>query len=140
MATTIAAVPRLVKGLGNKGILGFTAWLFPVIYVLFPWCSLPESELVRIPILVVLVLVKVAISVSVLQSCLILITNSVSNAELASAHGVNFALASSARGVGSLSSGLLFSIGIAKNRMILPFWTLAVWSILGLLLLRLVRK
>ena len=137
--TTIVAVPKMVKGLGNKGVLRITSILFPIIYVFFPWSSLPTTELVRIAVLVVLVLIKVAISVSALQSCLILITNSVSPADLASAHGVNFALASSARGIGSLSSGLLFTLGIKHNLIILPFWVLAGWSLLSVVLLRCAR-
>jgi hypothetical protein len=83
------------------------------------------------------VLVKVAISVSALQSCLILITNSVTSQELASANGVNFALASIARGVGSLSSGLLFSYGVSNTLIVLPFWVLAMWSLLNLVLVQL---
>ena len=139
MITTIIAVPTMIKGIGNKGVLHITSILFPIIYMLFPWSSLPTTELVRIAVLVILVLIKVAISVSTLQSCLILITNSVSPADLASAHGVNFALASSARGIGSLSSGLLFTLGIKHNLIILPFWVLAGWSLLSAVLLRCAR-
>lgn len=134
MATTILAVPRLIKRFGNKGALRITTIMFPIVYLLFPWSVLPSSGLFRIAILVVLVLLKVAVSVAGLQSCLILITNSVPKVDLAGAHGVNFAIASTARGIGSLSSGLLFSYGVQHNLIVLPFWVLALWALLNVVL------
>ena len=120
-----------IQKLANEGLLTATMVVFPIVYTLFSWSVLPLSGLLRVLVLILLVLIKVAISVSALQSCMIQITNSVTPPKLASANGANFALASVARGISSLSSGILFSYGVHHSLIALPFWTLSAWSLLG---------
>lgn len=64
----------------------------------------------------------------------ILLTNSVPATSVSAIHGLNFMIASSCRAFGSLSSGLLFAAGLRSDYLILPYWTMAFWSMLTMVI------
>jgi predicted MFS family arabinose efflux permease len=129
--TAVLGFPFLAKRYGDNVALQYVLILFLPIYVAFPFTALLQTSIIQDFVLGIFLLVKVGLSVIALQSCLTLLTNTAGE-NLSNAHAVNFALASISRGVGSLTTGYLFSLGIKLNFIMLPYLILGIWALITL--------
>jgi predicted MFS family arabinose efflux permease len=127
----VLGFPVVARRYGDSTALQYVLVLFFPVYMVFPFTGLIQNSMVQNFVLGNLILVKVGISVIALQSCLTLLTNAAGD-NISTAHGLNFAIASISRGIGSVSSGLLFSLGTKLDLIILPYWFLGLWALITL--------
>ncbi|KAF2841211.1 MFS general substrate transporter [Patellaria atrata CBS 101060] len=126
--TNLFLYPRVARTYGRLKTLRLGLTITPFIYATFPFSVVPSHPAVQMICLIGFLLVKIIVSVSILQCCMILLTNSVPPRDLASLNGLNFAVASICRGLGSFISGLMFTFGMSHGYAILPYWALAGFS------------
>ena len=108
------------------------ALLYPMIYILTPYTALfPTQSSQQIAMFAVMFLKSWAV-IFAFPCTTILLTNCASSLRvLATLNGVATSISAIGRGTGPFVGGWAFSFGVEKGFMIVPFWTLAVFAILG---------
>ncbi|UKZ84136.1 uncharacterized protein TrAFT101_000057 [Trichoderma asperellum] len=100
--------------------------LFPVIYIVFPFTSLIESDQKQQIIGLLLIACKCCMTVFAFPCNAILLTNSSASAgTLGTLNGVATSVAEIGRTIGPTMGGLMFNVGVEAGLIVLPWWVMA---------------
>lgn len=132
MVTQFALFPYLCRRHGVLGCLRACTFAFPVAYVLTPFAVLLPTPRLREAALFGCMMIKGAAGVFAYPCNTILLTNSArSIAVLGTLNGVAVALSAVAKAAGPYIAGEAFTLGIARGYMVVAWWTLAAFGLLG---------
>ncbi|KAL6714113.1 hypothetical protein ACLMJK_008607 [Lecanora helva] len=127
-----AVFPPVARRYGSLLCLKFVTATFPIVYLLTPFTALlptPTSQEIGI---FIIMFFKSFASIFAFPCTTILLTNSaVSLRLLGTLNGVSTSISALGRAAGPALTGWMFSIGVSKGYMILPFWLLVGFAILG---------
>lgn len=108
--------------------------LFPVAYILTPFTVLLPTSNMRQIVLLCIMNVKLFASIFAFPCTTILMTNSAGSLRLlGTLNGVATSLSALGRAAGPSIAGITFTIGVKNGYIILPWWILAGFAILGII-------
>ncbi|MCJ1272871.1 hypothetical protein MMC21_000660 [Puttea exsequens] len=126
------AFPPLASRFGVLTCLKVVTAMFPVIYLATPFTALFPTALGQQIAMFAVMLFKCWASIFAFPCTTILLTNSaVSLRILGTLNGVSTSISAVGKAVGPALTGWAFSIGVDRGYAILPWWTLAVFAVLG---------
>lgn len=117
---------------GVLRLFRMTALLFPFLYFVTPFTVLvPESF--RTTTVFMLLMCKLTIAMFSFPCCTILLTNSASSLKiLGTLNGVGVSISAIGRAAGPALVGAAFTAGVKLGYVIIPWWILAVLTILSI--------
>lgn len=132
MVTQFTLFPYLCRRFGVLGCLRACTFAFPVAYILTPFAVLMPGESLREGAIFCCMALKGIAGVFAYPCNTILLTNSArSIGVLGTLNGVAVALSAVAKAAGPYMAGQTFTYGIERGYMVLAWWTLAVFGVLG---------
>lgn len=118
--------PPVAKRFGVLTCMKTCTVLFPVIYIVFPFTSLIESDQKQQIIGLLLIACKCCMTVFAFPCNAILLTNSSASAgTLGTLNGVATSVAEIGRTIGPTMGGLMFNVGVEAGLIVLPWWVMA---------------
>ena len=124
--------PPLAQRFGVLPCLKVVTIMFPVVYILTPFTALFPTALTQQIAVFGVMMIKCWAGIFAFPCTTILLTNSaVSLRILGTLNGVATSISALGRAAGPAIVGWTFSIGLKKGYIILPWWTLAAFAILG---------
>lgn len=124
--------PPLASRYGVLLCLKAVTALFPIVYILTPFTALFPTPLTQQIAMFCVMLLKCWAAIFAFPCTTILLTNSaVSLRVLGTLNGVATSVSALGRAAGPAIVGWTFSIGVDKGYVILPWWTLAAFAVLG---------
>ncbi len=132
MIIQFAAFPTLAKHYGVLNCLRVCTLTFPIVYIVTPFTALLPTPGAQQTVMFLVMFVKCWASIFAFPCITILLTNSaVSLRILGTLNGVATSFSAIGRAAGPAIGGWTFSVGLDKGYVILPWWTLAVFAVLG---------
>lgn len=132
MVIQFVVFPPLVRKYGALNCYKTIALTFPLVYICIPYVSLLRTDAQRQGVLLILMMVKGFCAIFGFPCSTILLTNSAASLKiLGTLNGVATSISALGRATGPALAGFMFSLGVDKGYMILPWWTLAFISIIG---------
>lgn len=130
----IFVFPPLARWMGVLKMLRMVSSIYPVIYFLTPYISkLNHIQVLRAISLVLLLTGKAFCGICAFPCSKILLSDSVPNKKvLGRLNGIATCSQQLVRAVVAIIVGKLFSVGLEKGLIILPWWTLGLFSLSGL--------
>lgn len=126
--------PNVARRYGVLNCLKIVTVIFPVVYVLTPFTALLSSPLKQQIGMFAIMFMKCWASIFAFPCTTILLTNSASSLRiLGTLNGVSTSVSALGRATGPAVGGLTFSLGVDKGYLIMPWWTLAAFAVLGAL-------
>ncbi|KAL9618905.1 MAG: hypothetical protein Q9160_006430 [Pyrenula sp. 1 TL-2023] len=126
--------PPLARKYGVLNCLRACGITFPMIYVLIPFTALLPTSWSRQAAVFALMLCKCWTVIFAFPCSTILLTNSaVSLSILGTLNGVATSISATGRAAGPALAGSTFSAGVDAGCVLVPWWTLAVVALLGLI-------
>lgn len=126
------AFPPLASRFGVLPCLKAVTALFPIVYILTPFTALFPTPLTQQIAVFGIMMLKCWAAIFAFPCTTILLTNSaVSLRVLGTLNGVATSVSALGRAAGPAIVGWTFSVGLNKGYIILPWWTLAGFAILG---------
>ncbi len=126
------AFPPLASRYGVLRCLKTVTALFPIVYILTPFTALCPTPLTQQIALFCVMILKCWAAIFAFPCTTILLTNSaVSLRVLGTLNGVATSVSALGRAAGPAIVGWTFSVGVEKGYVILPWWTLAAFAVLG---------
>jgi len=124
--------PPVARRYGVLPCLKAVTAMYPIIYIVTPFTALLPTPLSQQIGIFCVMLFKCWAAIFSFPCCTILLTNSaVSLRILGTLNGVATSISALGRAAGPAIVGWLFSIGVSKGYMILPWWSLAGFAVLG---------
>lgn len=124
--------PPIVRKYGALNCLKAVTMAYPTAYILTPFAALLPTQLTQQIGLFAIMLIKCWVTIFAFPCSTILLTNSAPSLRLlGTLNGVSTSLSALGRAAGPAIGGLTFSWGVDWGYVILPWWTLAFFSILG---------
>ncbi len=132
MIIQFAAFPPLARHYGVLNCLRACTLTFPIVYLVTPFTALIPTPVGQQVAMFSVMLVKCWASIFAFPCTTILLTNSaVSLRILGTLNGVATSLSAIGRATGPAVGGWTFSVGLDKGYVIMPWWTLAAFAVLG---------
>ncbi|CZR67648.1 uncharacterized protein PAC_17547 [Phialocephala subalpina] len=129
----LAIFPRLAPYLGPLRSLRIASFTYPVIYLLTPYLSLLSPfTILRGACIVVLLAMKACCGIFAFPCSRILLCNSATKGGLGTLNGISSSSQQLMRAVIAVGVGKLFSLGMERSVIVLPWWSLSVVSLGGL--------
>lgn len=126
------AFPPLASRYGVLPCLKAVTALFPIVYVLTPFTALCPTPATQQIAMFSIMMLKCWAAIFAFPCTTILLTNSaVSLRVLGTLNGVALSVSALGRAAGPAIAGWTFSVGVDKGYVILPWWTLSAFAILG---------
>ena len=123
--------PWAAKRYGVLRCLRTVSVIFPIIYFVTPFSVLVPSSFRNITIFLV-TFSRLTCGIFCFPCCIILLTNSASTRTvLGTLNGVATSASAVGRATGPAILGSMFSYGVKKGFMIIPWWTLTVIAVLS---------
>ena len=124
--------PPAARRYGVLNCLKAVTITFPIAYLLTPFTALLPNQLAQQIGMVAIMLVKCWASIFAFPCSTILLTNSASSLRiLGTLNGVSTSISALGRASGPAIGGWTFSYGVDHGYVILPWWTLAAFAVLG---------
>lgn len=124
--------PPMASRYGVLTCLKAVTAMFPIIYIITPFTALFPTALTQQIAMFAVMLLKCWAVIFAFPCTTILLTNSaVSLRILGTLNGVATSISAIGRAVGPAIAGWTFSVGVSKGYVVLPWWTLAAFAILG---------
>lgn len=124
--------PPAARRFGVLNCLKAVTMTFPVVYVLTPFTALLPNQSAQQIGMFAIMLMKCWAVIFAFPCSTILLTNSASSLRiLGTLNGVSTSVSALGRAAGPAIGGLTFSYGVVKGYVILPWWTLAFFAVLG---------
>ena len=124
--------PTFARKYGVLNCLKCCAVTFPFVYVATPFTALLPSDNLRQGVCMVLMFVKGFAGIFSFPCSTILLTNSAASLKiLGTLNGVATSISAAGRAAGPALAGATFTVGVDYGYVIVPWWTLAVVSIIG---------
>jgi len=124
--------PPAARYFGVLNCLKAVTMTFPVVYVVTPFTALLPNQLAQQIGMFAIMLMKCWAAIFAFPCSTILLTNSASSLRiLGTLNGVSTSISALGRAAGPAIGGLTFSYGVVKGYVILPWWTLAAFAVLG---------
>ena len=124
--------PPAARRYGVLNCLKAVTITFPIAYLLTPFTALLPNQLAQQIGIVAIMLVKCWASIFAFPCSTILLTNSASSLRiLGTLNGVSTSISALGRASGPAIGGWTFSYGVDHGYVILPWWTLAAFAVLG---------
>lgn len=133
VAFQIFIFPPLAGRFGALRSFRMSSFLFPLIYLLVPFLVLiPSSRFFGKVVVMVVLLSKTTITATSFPCSMILLNNSVvSKSALGTVNGLATSTSAFCRGVGALAFGMLFTFGLEKRNVLVPWWWVSIVAALG---------
>jgi hypothetical protein len=126
--------PPLCTRFGVLNCYRVAALTFPLVYIVLPYTGLIQDDKLRYALFMVVMLVKGFVVIIGFPCTTILLTNSASSLRiLGTLNGFATTFSGLGRALGPAMTGSVFSLGVQKGYMIMPWWLLAVISLIGAL-------
>lgn len=126
------AFPPIARHFGVLNCLKVVTIIFPVAYILTPFTALLPSQLMQQTGLFAIMFLKCWGSIFAFPCITILLTNSASSLRiLGTLNGISTSVSALGRAAGPAIGGWTFSLGVDHDYLITPWWTLAIFAILG---------
>ncbi|KAE8145470.1 putative MFS transporter [Aspergillus avenaceus] len=123
--------PAAAKKFGVLNCLKLMILVFPFLYLVTPFTALVPPSLRHVTVFF-LMLAKLSASIFGFPCITILLTNSAASLSvLGTLNGVATSVSAIGRAAGPAICGAAFSLGVKKGYVILPWWILTVFSIIG---------
>ncbi|OAK94159.1 MFS general substrate transporter [Phaeosphaeriaceae sp. SRC1lsM3a] len=124
--------PPIVRYLGVLHCLRISLLIFPFVYFLTPFISIIADPTMKEVAMVTLLMIRGLGGTFAFPTSTIMITNSAESLRvLGTINGIATSLAAVGRAVGPALGGGLFSWGVKRGYVIVPFWTLSALSLLA---------
>jgi hypothetical protein len=124
--------PPAARHFGVLNCLKAVTMTFPLVYVLTPFTALLPNQLAQQIGMFAIMLLKCSAAIFAFPCSTILLTNSASSLRiLGTLNGVSTSISALGRAAGPAIGGTTFSYGVVKGYVILPWWTLAAFALLG---------
>jgi hypothetical protein len=125
--------PPCVRRFGTLRCFKVCSVIYPIVYFITPFASLLPGTVSKEAALLFIWFIKGLCSNIGFPSSTILLMNSVSDPRyLARLNGVAVVVSSIGRAVGPSIMGPMFTFGVDVGFIVIPFWTLAVITALGI--------
>ncbi|KAF2182342.1 MFS general substrate transporter, partial [Zopfia rhizophila CBS 207.26] len=133
VAIQLTIFPLLARRFGTLGSFKVSSLIFPLIYVLVPFLVLlpPSKFMGRLAILALLLSKSTGTTISFPCSMILLSNSATSKRILGTLNGLATSTSALCRGVGALAFGTLFTLGLEKGSVVLPWWLLSIIAALG---------
>ena len=132
MVIQFAVFPPVARRYGVLPCLKAVTAVFPVVYLMTPFTALLPTPLSQEIGIFCIMLLKCFASIFSFPCTTILLTNSaVSLRILGTLNGVATSISALGRAAGPALTGWMFSVGVSKGYIVLPFWLLVAFGILG---------
>jgi hypothetical protein len=123
--------PPIARYLGVLRCLQIAFAIFPVVYFVTPFLSLIPDPITKQVAMVALLMVRGVGGTFAFPTSTIMLTNSASSLRvLGTVNGVATSISAIGRAAGPAVGGGLFSWGVKRGYLIVPFWTLSAISLL----------
>ena len=124
--------PPVARRYGILPCLKVVTVMFPIVYIVTPFTALLPTPLSQQIGMFCVMMFKCFAAIFVFPCTTILLTNSaVSLRILGTLNGVATSTSALGRAAGPALTGWMFSVGVSKGYVILPYWVLAGFAILG---------
>jgi len=124
--------PPLASRYGVLNCLKAVTALFPIVYIITPFTALFPTPLTQQIAVFCVMMLKCWAAIFAFPCTTILLTNSAASLRvLGTLNGVATSVSALGRAAGPAIVGWTFSVGVDKGYMILPWWTLAIFAVLG---------
>ncbi|KAH7406449.1 major facilitator superfamily domain-containing protein [Phaeosphaeria sp. MPI-PUGE-AT-0046c] len=124
--------PPIVRHLGVLRCLRISFLIFPVVYFATPFISIIPDPTMKEVAMVILLMIRGLGGTFAFPTSTIMITNSAESLRvLGTINGIATSLAAVGRAIGPALAGGLFSWGVKRGYVIVPFWTLSALSFLA---------
>lgn len=127
----LTVFPPTVNRFGPLKCLKICSGVFPLVYALVPLTLLldPDSAILKVAILGIM-LAKSFLAAFSFPCSMILLSNSISSSRhLSTLNGITTCISGLTRGIGALIFGTLFTLGLRRSCMIIPWWMLAIFTL-----------
>jgi len=132
MIIQFAAFPPLARYYGVLNCLRVCTLTFPIVYIVTPFTALLPTPAAQQIAMFLVMLLKCGAAIFAFPCTTILLTNSaVSLRILGTLNGVATSFSAIGRATGPAVGGWTFSVGLDKGYVILPWWILAAFAVLG---------
>jgi hypothetical protein len=132
MVLQFVVFPPIARNFGVLNSLRVCTVLYPLAYILTPFAVLMPTSTTRQGAIFCVMLIKCLAGVFAFPCTTILLTNSARSLRLlGTLNGVSTSISAIGRACGPFVSGTAFTYGIDVGYMIIPWWTLAIFGILG---------
>ncbi|KAF2822624.1 MFS general substrate transporter [Ophiobolus disseminans] len=124
--------PPIARRLGVLNCLRLAFLIFPVVYFLTPFVTLIPDPTTKQAVMVVLLMIRGVAGTFAFPTSTIMLTNSASSLRiLGTLNGLATSVSSVGRAAGPALSGGLFTWGVKRGYIIVPFWTLSAIAFLA---------
>lgn len=132
MLIQFIAFPPIVRKYGSLKCFKGCAITFPVVYTMIPYMSLLRTDNQRQGATFCLMMIKGWCAIFAFPCSTILLTNSASSLKvLGTLNGVATSISALGRAAGPALSGAMFTLGVERGLIVLPWWTLAAVALVG---------
>lgn len=124
--------PPLARSLGMLNCLRAAFLLYPIIFFITPFVSLIPNHTAKQVVMVSLLVVRGLAGTFAFPTSTIILTNSASSLQvLGTINGVATSVSAVGRASGPAIGGGMFTWGVKRGYVIVPFWTLTVISLIA---------
>lgn len=124
--------PPLARGLGVLNCLRISFLIYPVIFFVTPFVSLIPGHTAKQVVMAGLLIVRGLAGTFAFPTSTIILTNSASSLQvLDTINGVATSVSAIGRASGPAISGGLFTWGVKRGYVIVPFWTLTAIALIA---------
>ena len=124
--------PPVARIYGVLNCLKVVTWFYPVAYIVTPFTVLMPTPLLQQIAIFLVMLIKCLAGVFAFPCTTILLTNSAGSLRLlGTLNGVATSISAIGRATGPSLTGGAFTYGVNVGYMIIPWWLLAVFAIVG---------
>ena len=134
MVLQFLVFPPVVKKFGVLPCLRICAVAFFLLYSLVPFAALIRSPTAREATLLAIMIFKTSLTVFAWPCSTILLTNSAASpAVLGTLNGVATSTAAIGRTLGPAIGGAMFTVGLSKGSIVLPWLVIAMIAVIGMI-------
>lgn len=118
--------PQVARRVGILNCLKWCACIFPFCYVATPFTALLPTQTLQVSVCFVIMLIKCIGAIFAFPCSTILLTNSASSLRvLGTLNGFATSFSAIGRALGPLLAGSMFTVGVERGYVIVPWWILA---------------
>ncbi|KAF3051275.1 hypothetical protein E8E11_010716 [Didymella keratinophila] len=124
--------PPLARNLGVLNCLRIAFLIYPVVFFVTPFVSLIPDHTAKEVVMIVLLIVRGLAGTFAFPTSTIMLTNSAASLQvLGTINGVATSVSAIGRASGPAIGGGLFTWGVKRGYIVVPFWTLTVISLVA---------
>lgn len=124
--------PQVARRYGILNCLKWCACIFPFCYVATPFTALLPTQTLQVSVCFAIMLIKCICAIFAFPCSTILLTNSASSLRvLGTLNGFATSFSAIGRALGPLLAGSMFTVGVNKVYVIVPWWLLALIGFIG---------